>query len=306
MNKKGKANTLLVVGVIAVLLILGYLVYANVQNTALGGNGGANTGNTGSITTTSSTLSFAGAEKYSPGTAVTSASYISVNGAPFSTGIAAVSPGAQLSILLVNNTSEHNVYIPAHTASGTNDVIPASFNKNGTLTLTTFNTNNQVITSGGGGTNQTGVTVGGAYTLTLRADPASQTSNQDMVMVVEANATALQPGQLGVIVNGGGASFIGTSKPTFYTPYNVNNGVWEFALPAISNGASATYTIQFVSASGKTLVGAGTTTGYGIITLYTKEYFLDSAMGTVQYDIQDSSGAKKSMNAPTQTVYFTA
>lgn len=300
MNKSGKSSTIITVGVVALvalLAVIGLKVFGFLPQTALGGTTVDNGIAPGTyLATGSTTLSIAGVDAFNQGTSVGSSSRISTNGAAFTSGVTTASPGNKLSILLINNSiaGYHNAYIPSHTVpAAATDVIPVTFNKNASVTITIFNTNNQVID--GVGTNQT-VAAGGTYTMAVRMDGTADASTQDMNCIFESNnGTASDK----VTFSVPGAQYIGTSKPNWYTLEGTNSEVWVYKMPPIADAASVSGTIQITSATGKNLDN-----GALKMSCYTYDFFLDSATGKVAYDVEDSLGALQSMASYTKTAYF--
>lgn len=304
MNKAGKGNKLVISGVIALVLILAILAYAVVlkpsSQTVIGGSQttGGSTG--GSIVTTNPTINVDATDALVTGTSVGVTALRSVNGGAFASttlGTSTAVPGQTLDMLIVNNTAYHNAVVKGILVNPGTFPLSASLFGNQTLTITAFNTNNQVIDNSA--TNQT-VAAGGSYTMTVRVDGAADKSTQDMVLVIEGNGTALKDGTSGVSFSGPGAAFVGQSKPSVHSLSNVANDVWVYNVEPVVGAASKTYTIQVNTESGKTLAGSTV-----VLSFYTKENFVDSRTGKLAYDIVDSSGTAKSIAKYSKTIQFT-
>lgn len=297
MNKTGKSNKIITVGVIALVLLLaviGAKVFGFLPQTALGNNGGNGGSGVPYISTGSTALSLAAVDALKTGTSVGTSNKISVNGAAYTAGITSASPNNKLGIL-VNASGYHNQYVKDYVVPNSpTAVIPVSMNKNSSgVTTTIFNTNNLVVN--GVATNQT-VAVGGAYTMPIRFDGSSLETTQAMRCIIEAsNGTAADK----VTFNVAGASYIGNSKPNWYTLSGTNSDIFVYDMPEVANAASIPGTIQITSASGTTLAASSLK-----VSCFSKEWFIDTNDGQVKFDVEDSLGTRQSAFALTSTVQF--
>jgi len=289
-------NKLVPIAIILIAVFLGAMA-AN-QMGWLGGAGTPPSANqaaaTGYISTGATTLSFVTADAAQTGTAVTTTKQTSVNNAAYTTGVTSASPTDVLSILFVNNTAYHNAYLATATVPKSPTMtIAQNLNKNASITMTVFNTNNQVID---GATYNQSVTTGGAYNLAIRLDGQDKTSTQDMVCILESSdGTKMDK----MTLSGLGASYVGMAKPSSYALGGANSQVWVYNVAPVAGAVSVNGVIGVQSKTSQTL--AGTTAK---ITCLTEEYFLDGTTGKVVYGIEDSLGAAKSLASYTKTITF--
>lgn len=284
------------------LLLIGGMVAYNTFGAKIGGVSipGSSTGSTTNIVTSSTALSFNAADAQNLGTSVTNTPYIAVGGesiAAYTTGVTTASPGQILDILVANTSNQYhaafikNYVVPnSPTAS-----IPVKMNKNASITMSLFNTNNAVMTAGGTGTNQS-VAAGGAYNMEVRLDGQDKTNTQDMRCIFESsNTTAMSK----VTLSGLGAKYIGMAKPASYTLSSAASAVWVYDIDPIVGATSSRGVVNVQSKTGQTLFISSLK-----IACYTKEYFIDSQSGKVTYDIEDSQGTLKSIGSVNATYYF--
>ena len=302
MNKTGKTGTLLTVGVIALLAILGFIAYSiYVPQTALGGQANVGAGDIGYISTGATTLTFVPVDALQSGTSVATTNWVGVNGGDFKSGVTSASPNNELEILFVNDTQYHNAYVkglkvPAAPTFTINSAQGAKLLGNATVTLTMFNTNNDVMDESGAATNQS-MSTGSSANMALRLDGQDKKSTQDMVVVLEASdGTKIDK----LVLSGPGAKYIGMAKPTSYTLAATTSQIWVYEVPAIEGAVSVNYVIGALSKSGQDASGT-----YFKVSFITKDYFIDSVTGKVGYAIEDSLGTSQSMAKYSFTDYFT-
>lgn len=288
---------------VAALFALGvYLGIVPKLQTAVGGGGVTET-ETGNIITTSTTLTI------KPIDAITKASVggsyqLGINGGQLggstaTTSTSAVSAGDTLDVLFTNNTQYHNLYlsnvkVPNSVTFTLDDTKGLNVYKNASVTLSTFNTNDQVMTNGGGATNQTDNGAGSAYNIKLRMVGQDQTSTQDLKCLVE-----VQTGANVSKVTWDGKDGTKTT-PSWYTLIGSASNVYVFEIAPITNAVTRDSYINIQAASAKTLG-----TNKVKIGCYTKDWFLDSNDGKVKYDTEDSIGTLKSMASYSTSFYFT-
>ena len=297
MNKNGKSSTVITVGVIALVLILaliGAKTFGFLPQTALGTGVESPAGSGQYLATGATTVTVAGVDGLQQGTSVGSTKLASINGAAYVSGFTTASPGNKVDLLLVNGTGYHNAFIKGYVVpAAASDTVPASFNGHGSVTVTVFNTNNQVID--GSATNQT-VATGGSYTMAIRMDGQDKKNTQDMRCILEASNGAKMDK---VTLNFPGAVSVGTSKPNWYTLSSSSSEVYVYDIPAIVSSASVSGTIAVTTATAQSLAGTNL-----IISCNTKEFFLDSTTGKVAFDVEDSLGNKQSIASYSKTIAF--
>lgn len=319
MNKKGsnKNGTMLVVFGVALILILGGISYKLFyaqdvisSNSGVVSNGGSSSGGVNNIVTSSTTMSLSGYDAQATGTAVGITSYTGVNGQPLSTGVTSVAQGQSLNLLLVNNTQYHNGFVALSVPATTNLIKATPMNKNASLTIAVYNTAKTAMTNGGGATNQS-VSTGSAPTMELDLTGTSLASTQDMICILEgSDNTKIN----NLVLNGFGATFIGTAKPSAYTLGATTSSVWVYKVPAISDASLRVGSIYAESKSGQSMAGK-----YFKFTCLTQEYFIDGNANAntvnpyatkvgepnVYYGTEDSQGTAKNMATYSFTGYFT-
>jgi hypothetical protein len=279
----------------AALIIVGIVAF----NSFIGNRGTTTTPQSGTeyISTGSTTLSFVSTDALQPGTTIGGTGWVGVNGGNLKSGVTAVNPIDNLEILFVNNTAYHNVYITGHSVpKAPTDPIGVAAKGNASISLTMFNTNNQVLDANGASTNQS-VTTGGSYNMQIRMDGQDKKSTNDMVCILEASDGTKADK---MTLNGFSASYKGMAKPSSYTLIGSTSAIWVYDVPAIEGAVSPTGTIGITSKTSQTLAGVQFK-----VTCRTKEYFIDSITGKVVYDIEDSAGTAKSMASYSFTDYFT-
>lgn len=302
MNKSGKKSNAVTFGVIALVAILAVLVYAVGfrQQTALGGGDGDGGSNAPYISTGAATLSINAVDALQEGTAVSSSSRVSKDGAAFQSGITTASPNQKLNILLINGTTYHNTYVTDLTVprAPTMD-IPAKLNGNGTVTMTIFTTDDVVMTNGGGASNQTS-SVGATYNHKIKLQGTDKKNSQDMRCIIEttssANTTNILLTGFGAVQSPKGVN----SKPNWYTVAGTGSGVYVYDIQPIVGAETKEGTVVVTSQTGKSLSKYNV-----IVTCKTKEWFLDSTTGKVMYDVEDSLGNLQSIAGYTYTFSYT-
>lgn len=243
-------------------------------------------------------ITYAGFDQYLQGTAVGVTAYTQVDSNPFKTGVTGANPGQSLKILLVNDTTYHNVVID-NTAVTCVPTLPISngLKKNASITVSMYNTDGDKLTDGGGATNQT-VATGGTYNLKIRLDGQDQASTNDMIAVLESTDKTKANT---IILSGFGAVKQG-EVPSFYTLSGTGSGTWVYTVAPVEGANSYEGIVQVQSKSGQSLAGTGV-----IVSFYTKENFL-GANGKLGYGVEDLSASSSSpqyMATYSYTAYFT-
>ena len=311
-NKKGSQGMSWLLIVMVVSLIAGGFILLDkyfVSGSKLAvGSGGSGSGTT--IVTSSTALTLTGYDAQASGTQVSTVSNVGVNNGQLTTGITTASQGDALVILMTNSSNAYHAAFEKQTvpaATTYNHVVP--MNKNATVTIAAYNTAKGAMTAGGGATNQS-VTTGSAPTMELDLTGSSLASTQDMICILEASDTTSTNK---LTLNGFGATFIGTAKPSSYTLAGGSSGVWVYSVPAINDASLRVGSVYAESKSGQDMSG-----DYWKISCRTKEYFVDSnanaqtvnpyaqkvAEPNVYYGIEDSQGTSKSIGIYTATYYF--
>lgn len=246
------------------------------------------------ISTGATTLNFVLTDAQAQGTLVTATPYIAIGSDnAYRTGISSASPNDVLNVLFVNNSGYHNAFVKGLTVKATpSQTESVSMNRNGSVALSLYNTDNSKMSAT---VNQTVVT-GGAYNMEVRFDGTDKVNTQDMKCILEASDSTKMDK---LSLSGAGATFVGQAKPSAYTLSGVNSAVWVYDVQPIVNAVTVKGTLSASSKTGQSL--AGTTAK---VTCYTKEYFIDSQSGKVSYDIEDSQGNLKSIATYSVTANF--
>jgi hypothetical protein len=296
-GKQAKTSTWLVLGSVVLIAILALLVYqvgfAKQQAYVTGEDGKPVT----PVVTSAATMSFVGTDKLSQGTAVSGTQWVSINSKnSYKASVTSASPYDTVNVLFVNNTAYHNVLIENYKLNG--NIAPAIEVKalgNASITMTVFNTNNQVMDANGASTNQSAST-GGSYNMQIRLDGQDKKSTQGMLCILESSDGTKADK---MTLNGFGATFLNSNKPASYSLIGSTSAIWVYDVPAIEGAVSPTGTIGITSKTGQDLSGTSFQ-----ITCRTKEYFVDATSGEVVYGIEDSTGTAKSMASYSFKDYF--
>jgi hypothetical protein len=300
MNKQGKISGGLVILVVAVL-IAGY--YFNVGGVQGFFNGTPKTTPTEPQNSIVPIVSATIVDRQSPGTSVgTTGNQYSVGAGSLGAltlGTTTAQQGQTLNILFVNNTQYHNKYVEGIVVTTTTFPLSVKLDKNSSVTENMYNTVGQVMTNGVGGwtTNQTTLGNGATYNFKDEMQGSALSSTNDMVCVIEiVNGVNASTSPQGAILTGGsGVTFIGTSKPTWYTTNTSSSNVYLYDVKALDSSATQTFNLQINSkTTGNFDVSAGGNFGVAK-TCYTKETFVDPNSGKVVTDVADSNGLLKSI-----------
>lgn len=282
--------------VIIAIAALFYAVFFKTPQTAVNLNGGSGNGGAGTyISTGATTLSFDTADE-TTGAALNSTSQVRIGETgTFQSGVTTASPGNNIYALLAA-TGYHTVYtdkliVPTSPTAH----FPANMKGNGTVAIDVWNTNDVLMANAGAGTNQT-ASVGAVYNHRIRLTGSSNKDTGDLRCILEAeNGSAVNKIEL----TGFGAVLQGVGKPQFYTLLSSNSAVWVYDISPIVGAVTPQGNLIVTSNTGKT-----TTNSRVKVTCFTKENFIDSNTGKPAYDIQDSNGVQKSINAPTTSFYY--
>lgn len=246
------------------------------------------------------TLSYVGYDALNTGTNVVVSTKTKVNDGVFSSSVTQSAAGADLQVLLINNTDYHDqLFTDLKVPCSSEDFrIERGLLKNTSGTtqlLTVMNSpDGNLMTNGGGATNQT-MASGDAPTLTMNFQGVDKASTNDMVCILESsNSTEMDE----ILLNGQGAIKSSKGKPSFYSLDSVRSEIWVYEVPAITGVGNRVFSFTPKSASGKDV-----SRGKFIIDCFGKRWFLDP-LGDVRYDIQDSQGTQKSINHYQFTGFF--
>ena len=307
------------VGVLFIVVILGFIldstgvIKLSPQTVAPAGTvqGSSQQPNSGAPNTPGSatTISVAGVDAQT-NAVVGTTSYIGISNQGLTTGVTTSAPAVSANILLVNSTgSYHSAFLA--------DVIPSyayskniPMAKNASVTLAVYNTAKGAMTNGGGATNQS-VSTGSNPTMELDITGSALASTQDMVCVLEGSDTS-KINKL--VLNGFGATLLGTSKPSSYTLNATTSGVWVYSVPAVTDASLRVGSIYAESKTGQSMAGK-----MFKINCQTSENFIDSsatsstvntyakliAQPNVYYGIEDSTGTSKSIASYSFVGFFT-
>jgi hypothetical protein len=308
MNKKGEMKIglggilLIVLALVAIVYIVSPSTITNLLGTTPATTPSTTTGGN-NIVTTNPIISDQALDRQASGTLVgLTGSQYSINDGGFNTvtlGTTTIVPGQKLSLLLVNGTQYHNVYLPSFVTEVGSFPLTTYFDKNATVTENMYNTVGQVMTNGVGDwiTNQTVLGDGASYTFKDEMTAASLSSTNDMTCVLEiVNGVNASSTPMGAILSGGsGVTYVSNSKPTWYTVNTSNSNTYLYDVKALNTPATQTFSIVLNSKStGNFGVSAGGNFGFAK-TCYTKEWFIDPNTGKPTYDVADSNGAIKSI-----------
>jgi len=291
-----KENNLLMWVVIG---LLAFMVFQNNQApvTPPGDNGDGGDDGGLTIITGSTALTVVAADKLQPGTAVTPTTQIAIDGSAYAAGVATASPGQVLSVLLNKTTAApvyHRVYLPALTVpSSPTMIIKASFYANSTATIKLFNEDSDVMGDQGTTRNYTVAGAGISANMKVEFQGADKQSTNDMRCILETNeTTAVQE----IVLSGLGAVKVTGGKPSFYTssfPTNVGTGnpqQWIYDIEPVEGNVLKQGSIQITPKTSQSLAST-----YFKFACYTKEHFIDSVTGQVEYAIEDSAGTQQSL-----------
>lgn len=324
MDKKASATGWLLGLMVFAIVGIGFALFVHnpFQATAIGTSGQPINPQTGQPqtlpigTTGSTTLNFVNTDAFAQGTGSGGTTQISVEGAPYSTGITTASKYQKLNILITNGSTYHNAVYDGDTTTGTIGTfvvpdsatvpIPMKFNRNSSLTMSVLNTNGvAVLTNTNGLKNVTGATnqsisAGQSFSLGVIMDSLQDRSTQDLRCILEASS---KTNTTSVVLSGFGAKYVGSSTPTSYVTMGTNSKVWVYDIDAFDNvkGTHKTGAIQVQTASGKSMQEDNLA-----IDCLSKEWFLDSYDGKVKYDIENYQGTRQSLLESKYTVEFTA
>ncbi|MFA6073981.1 MAG: hypothetical protein WC758_07740 [Candidatus Woesearchaeota archaeon] len=312
-NKKGAMSSGAVILVIAILLGA-YFFVPSVSTTVNGLFKGAPAPTEAPIYNSIVPIITATAvDRQSAGTSVgTSGNQYSVNSGAFGAltlGTTTAQQGQLIDILFVNNTQYHNKLVTGVKSTPTTFPISVQLDKNASVTENMYNTVGQVMSNGLGAwtTNQTRLGNGATYNFKDEMQAASLTSTGDMLCVIEiVNGVNASTSPLGAVLTGGpGVTFVGTSKPTWYTTNTSNSNVYLYDVKALDSSATQTFNLQINSkTTGEFGASAGGNFGVSKI-CYTKETFLDPNSGKVVTEVADSNGLLKSIARYEYKVAFT-
>ena len=124
--------------------------------------------------------------------------------------------------------------------------------------------------------------------------------DNNLICVLDGNSRKIDSMEL----NGFGATFLGTSKPSSYTLAGGSSGVWVYSLPAITDASLRVGSLYVGLKAGQ----AATGTQWGISCM-SKENFIDTTANSytvnafaqkvaepnIYFGIEDSSGTSKSL-----------
>lgn len=268
----------------ALVVIVALIVAAAFQMHWFGlGTNGVEAGGT-TVVTAGVTYSPVLTDKANVGTTVGGTKYISVNDAPYQTGLTSFNAKDNLKVLIVNGTTYHNAVTSSIIPAGVTSIYPSvTFNKNATVTMTVYD-QFTLLDAAGAAANAT-IASGETKNLDVYLQGTSDQSTQDMVCVVEtSDNTKVEEITLS------GATKTSRGKPSSYTLMGTSSAVWVYDMAPITDSAKVQHTLTIKSKSGQDASG----TQYKIACM-TKENFLDSKTGAISYDIEDSQGVAKSM-----------
>ena len=246
------------------------------------------------VITTNPTPTVTGYNSQYPGTTFSTTARISTNKGAWGAAPSTVVPGQTLDLNL-NASGYHNAVIKNLLVKADTFPLSTPMNKNASVTITAFNTNNEVID--GAATNQS-VTAGQSPSMSIKFNGQSQANTQDMTCILEeSNKTAIDSVK-GITMAGGTER---TIPLNFYTLAGVDSYTKIYDIPALTDSSDVFHSVT---------VNTATTSGYSLagstlkIDCYTKENFEDSATGQLAFDIQDSAGVLKSMAHYSKTIVF--
>jgi hypothetical protein len=318
-NKNGKMSVLSILGIVAIALVAVYLIspstITNILGTTPAVTPSTTTGGT-NIVTTNPIISVQALDKLASGTLVgLTGSQYSINDGGFNVvtlGTTTVVPGQKLSLFLVNGTQYHNVYLPSFVTEVGSFPLTQYFDKNATVTENMYNTVGQVMSNGNYldnyGVNQTRLGNGATYTWKDEMTASSLSSTNDMTCILEVtdglNASTTPQGA--ILSGGSGVTYIGASKPSWYSVNNSNANVYLYDVKALNTPATQTFTVTLNSKSTGSFNPTVTAGGPGFMkTCYTKENFIDPNTGKPTFAVADSNGNVKSIARYKYFVAFT-
>ena len=280
--------------VIAVVVLIYAVFFRTSQTGLVNPNGGSTVGTY--ISTGATAFTFSTYDEATK-TNVTSSSIVRIGDTgPFLAGITSASPGNNIFAFL-SAPGYHTVYTDKLVLpSSPTSYFPIAMKGNGTVLIDVWNTNNVIMANAGAGTNQT-AQVGGVYNHQIRLTGSSNKDTGDMECILEAeNGSAVQRIELTGL---GAVAQQGVGKPQFYTLLSSSSAVWVFDISPIVGPVTPMGNMVVTTANGKTTAGTRVK-----VTCFTKENFVDPNTGLPAYDIQDSNGLQKSINAPTTSFYY--